>query len=103
MTQKVMSNSLVKDIYSWNDFVQNKLSVQFESLVEEDGLFWFKIGNNAFRVVPFEAPFCGFIVEYSEGQDKSSLMFAEDVDQYPIEDFDSPELLLNQILADISE
>ncbi len=101
MTQKVMKENLENDIYTWNDIIQSSLAARFEKLIAEDDLFWFKTKDGAFRVVPFEKPFCGFIVEYAEGQSKNALMSAEDVDQYPLADFESTDSLMSQIIIDI--
>ena len=80
-------------------------AVVFHKIVEiyedQDGVWWFKAGENAFRVIPFEKPLCGFIVEFADGQDKQALNFAEDVDQYPIQNFETVDDLIKQIMIDI--
>lgn len=103
MTKKEMNVSLGNNIYTWNKEIQDNLDKQYVKLKEDNGVYWYKIGNNAFRVIPFERPLCGFIVEYAEGQDERALNYAEDVDQYPISDYSNVMELLNQIQTDIGQ
>ena len=103
MTQKEKNYSSVTDIHKWNENVQNLLEEKYAKVKEENGIQWFAVGVGAFRAVPFEEPFCGFIVEYAEGRTEKDFIFADDVDQYPISDYSSPEELTAQIVLDIEE
>ena len=45
----------------------------------------------------------GFIIEYAESNDEGAFLAAEDGDQWPLLDYETPELMLQDMLKEIEE
>lgn len=101
MTQKEESLFQGKDIDAWATYIMNRLNGGFKRFDLANGECWFVNGNEAFHVCVFEAPLYGFIIEYAEGQTENELGMAEDGDQYPLLDYDTPEDMLQAMLKEI--
>ena len=101
MTQKEESLFQGKDIDTWAVYIMSGLYERFKYFVLANGECWFVNGDKAFHVCIFEAPLYGFIIEYAEGHTKDELGMAEDGDQYPLLDYDTPEDMLQAMLKEI--
>lgn len=101
MTQKEESLLQGKDIDTWAGYIMSSLYDKYKYFVLANGECWFVRGNDAFRVCVFEAPLYGFIIEYAEGHTEDKLGMAEDWDQYPLLDYDTPEDMLQAMLKEI--
>ena len=101
MTQKEESLFQGKDIDAWAVYIMSRLYARFKYFVLANGECWFENGNDAFHVCVFEAPLYGFIIEYAEGRTEDKLGMAEDGDQYPLFDYDTPEEMLQAMCEEI--
>lgn len=101
MTQKEESLFQGKEIDAWAAYIMSRLYDRFKHFVLANGECWFVNGNDAFHVCVFEAPLYGFIIEYAEGCTEDKLGMAEDGDQYPLLDYDTPEEMLQAMCEEI--
>ena len=75
------------------------MSKRFKKIVRSNGEIWFEDDKGLFRIVSFESPMYGFIIEYAESNDEGAFLAAEDGDQWPLLDYETPELMLQDMLS----
>ena len=101
MTQKEESVSLGKNIDDWGNIIFETLQQRYSSKRNRQDETWFLNGSGSFHLVGFIAPLYGFIIEYANGQTEKDMIMAEDGDQYPLLDYDTPEEMLQAMYKEI--
>lgn len=103
MTQKEKSISLGRNLDEWQQCILQSMTERFKKIVRSNGEIWFEDDKGLFRIVSFESPMYGFIIEYAESNDEGAFLAAEDGDQWPLLDYETPELMLQDMLKEIEE
>ena len=101
MTQQEESISLGKNIDDWGNIIFETLQQRYSSKRNRLDETWFLNGSGSFHLVCFIAPMYGFIIEFANGQTEKDMIMAEDGDQYPLFDYDTPEEMLQAMCKEI--
>lgn len=101
MTQKEKSISLGRNLDEWQQYIIQSMTERFKKIVRSNGEIWFEDEKGLFHIVAFESPMYGFIIEYAESNDDGAFLAAEDGDQWPLLDYETPELMLQDMLKEI--
>ena len=103
MTQQEENISLGKNIDDWGDIIFETLQQRYVSKKNSLDETWFLNGSGSFHLVCFIDPMYGFIIEYADGQTEKDMTMAEDGDQYPLLDYDTPEEMLQAMFKEIEK
>lgn len=106
MTQMEECLKQGKKIDKWLDYVISYFDAnydQFETTCRggEKEKWYFRKTDVIFKVNAFSFPLCGFVTEFADSTNDLDLIQAEDGDQYPLLDYDTPEEMLRDMLKEI--
>ena len=101
MTQKEESLLQNKDIDNWEKTIIQKLDEKFEKVPFEGNKYYISGQGTFFHLCGFVSPLYGFILE--EFQSKEAIMKndGDDIEQYPLLDYDTPEDMFKDILMEV--
>ena len=95
-----------KSLNAWIDYVEAYFYNNYDSFVTtcrggKEERWYCGDKEGCFKVNAYSSPLCGFSTEFADSAETSDLLGAEDGDQYPLLDYDTPEDMLQAMLAEI--